>query len=322
MTGALLAAVGTALVVGLIGAVLAVALSSRSLRGAVLAAPLVAVAAMAAGVLVGSRMMLFDASRTGGIGLIVLASLGVSLAVGLALAWRVGALDRARAAERTRRELISHLSHDLRTPLAGIRAMSEALADGVGAERKRYPARMLEQIDRAIAMSDDLLTIATLDGEPPAESTASRTTIDLADAVSDAVAALRAEAERRGVRITGQVAGPLPVTASAREVDRALANVLGNAVAHTPAGGTVHVTAATARADVRVTVTDECGGIDEEVAARMFEAFWRADDARSPGRSGAGLGLTIVRAVARAHGGDAGVQRREGGCAVWFSLAR
>lgn len=321
MTGALLTAVGATLLVGALGVVISVALSVRSLRGAVLAAPLVAVAAMGAGVLVGTHMMLLTTEGSGQLTLIVLAPLAVSLAVGIALAWRVAAIDRAREAERSRRELISHLSHDLRTPLAGIRAMSEALADGVGTEREQYPGRMLEQIDRAIGMSDDLLSLATLDGSTTGND---RTAWDLGDLLSDAVAGHRVEAERRGITLAGDSPGPLPVRGSAREVDRAIANVLGNAVRHTPDGGTVTIgaTPESGGRRLRVTVRDQCGGISAETAEHMFEAFWREDAARSPGAPGAGLGLTIVQAVARAHGGDAGVTPARGCCEVWFSLAR
>lgn len=321
MTGALLTAIGATVLVGALGVVISLVLSIRSLRGAVLAAPLVAVAAMGVGVLVGARMMLFTTQRSGQLTLIVLACLGVSLAVGVALAWRVAAIDRERAAERSRRELISHLSHDLRTPLAGIRAMSEALADGVGTEREQYPARMLEQIDRAIGMSDDLLALATLDGSATAGD---RTAWDLGDMLSDAVAGHRVEAERRGITLAGNAPGPLPVRGSAREVDRAIANVLGNAMRHTPDGGTVTIGARLESGGrrLRVMVRDECGGISPAAAGHMFEAFWREDAARSPGTPGAGLGLTIVQAVARAHGGAAGVIDGVDGCEVWFTLAR
>ena len=324
MTSALVAAGSAALVVGLLGALLAAAVSSRSLRSGVLLAPLVAVAAMAAGILTGSRLMLFDAGRSRHLLWLVLVSLLVSVLVGAVLAWRAGALERARDAERTRRELIGHLSHDLRTPLAGIRAMSQALADGVGEQRDQYPARMLAQIDRAISMSDDMMTITTL-GARPAEVRSQP--VDVADVLSGAVEGQQARAERAGVAIE---AGAMPPSGSLlgpavpREIERAAVNLLANAIEHTPRGGTIVVSARSEAGGkrVRVGVRDQCGGISEDTAARMFDALWRADQARSPESAGSGLGLTIVRAIARAHGGEAEVLRHDDGCEVAFTVAR
>lgn len=322
MIGALLTAVAMALAVGALGALAVWGLSRRSLTLAALASPLVAVLAMAAGVLTGARVMLFDADRTNQLTVLVAAVLVVSLLTGAVTAWQLARRERIQAAERARRVTLSHLSHDLRTPLARIRAMSEALADGVGSARESYPPAILEEIDRAITMADDMLVITTLEARSADDGPAPES-VDLRDLVSDTVSASAALAASRGVVLEGRADGDLVVTGRARELSRALGNLVGNALHHTPEGGTVlvHAVAGPGRR-VRLGVRDQCGGIDAATRERMFEAFWRADEARTPSRPGAGLGLTIVRAVAESHGGRAEVLDAPGGCEAVIELPR
>ncbi|EWS79895.1 histidine kinase [Brachybacterium phenoliresistens] len=319
VSAALLTALAAAVLTGAAGSVLAVVLARRRLAWAVVAAPLAAVAAVAAGVLAGTRLMLFGPEPSRQLTSIVVVSAAVAVAVGVMVSWQVARAERAREAERMRQELVSHLSHDLRTPLAGIRAMSQALEDGVGSEREAYPRRMLAQIDQAITLADDLLSLSTypLPRRPREE-------VRLHDLVSDAVAGLRAEADAEGVEIRGEVPAHLQVPADARELLRAVTNLLVNAVRHTPAGGEVLVSAREESRGrvVRVLVQDSCGGIDEETRRRMFDPLWRGDAARSPQRPGAGLGLAIVRSVASAHGGSVAARSAQDGCEVSFTLAR
>lgn len=322
MIDALLGALGVSLLVGVLGADGAWRLSRRSLPAAVLAAPAVAVLAMGAGVLTGARMMLFDATRTGQLTALVALALVVGLLTSGVLAWQIARREREQAAERARRVTVSHLSHDLRTPLTRIRAMSEALADGVGTDRDRYPAVILEEIDRAVSMADDMLVITTLDaGE---DRRADAEPVDLRDLVSDTVAASSVLAAERGIDLHAMADGDLVVRGRARELARALGNLVDNALRHTPDGGTVTVSAHLdgSHGAAVLAVRDQCGGVDAAVRAHMFDAFWREDEARTPSRPGAGLGLTIARAVAQAHGGDATVQDAPGGCEVLIRLPR
>jgi signal transduction histidine kinase len=139
--------------------------------------------------------------------------------------------------------------------------------------------------------------------------------VDVSDLVSDMVASMEPLARARGVRLAGQAASPLLLQADARELSRALANLVANAVRHTPQNGRVLV-AATAEADgVLITVADGCGGIPETDLASVFDLAWRGTKARTPGADGgAGLGLAIVRGIAEAHHGQVSVVNTDDGC--------
>lgn len=317
MIEAIALAVLATLLVGALGTLAAAVLARNRLEWGTFAAPLVSVVAIGGGVLVGARVMLFDSARTRELTFIVLACMIVALILGALLAHRVARVEQERRAEAQRRELVSHLSHDLRTPLAGIRAMSEALADGVGEQRDTYPRQILESIDRAISMTDTMLAISTMD-----VNTGPRDVVDVTDVVSDAVGGMYPQAAAREIRLEGGGSGPLIVTARASDLLRAVENLLVNAVRHTARGGTVRVRATPVERGrmVEVAVRDECGGVDPHTAAHMCEALWRGDAARQT-TAGAGLGLTIVQATAQAHGGRMGVRNVEGGCEIWFQIS-
>jgi signal transduction histidine kinase len=117
------------------------------------------------------------------------------------------------------------------------------------------------------------------------------------------------------VRLTGEADCPVVIRADPRELSRALANLLTNAIRHTPAGGSVHVVAALEKDSVLVAVTDGCGGIPDADLASLFDLAWRGTDARTPGTGGgAGLGLAIVRGIVAAHQGRVSVVNAGGGC--------
>jgi signal transduction histidine kinase len=139
--------------------------------------------------------------------------------------------------------------------------------------------------------------------------------VEAGDLVSDMVASMEPLAGARGVQLAGEAASSLLIRADARELSRALANLVTNAIRHTPRNGRVLV-AATAEADgVLVTVTDGCGGIPEADLGSVFDLAWRGTQARTPGADGgAGLGLAIVRGVVEAHLGQVSVSNADGGC--------
>jgi signal transduction histidine kinase len=219
---------------------------------------------------------------------------------------------RERALEQSRRQLVAWVSHDLRTPLAGLRAMAEALEDGLAADPPRYHKQMRAEAERLATMVDDLFELSRIHS---GTLQLSPDVITLDDLVSDVLASTEALARERGVRLEGSATGKLAVRADPRELSRALTNLLTNAIRHTPTGGCVHVRAESAHEDALLAVSDGCGGIPEADLPHVFDLAWRGTDARSPAPdSGAGLGLAIVRGVVEAHHGSVRVVNTGDGC--------
>ncbi|MEU2201530.1 HAMP domain-containing sensor histidine kinase [Isoptericola sp. NPDC019482] len=221
-------------------------------------------------------------------------------------------IDRLDAA---RRQFFAWISHDLRTPLAGIRAMTEALDDDVAPDRDAYVRAIRGKVDTVTAMVDDLFELSTLQS---GTLRLQREVVVLLDLVSDAVVDVQAAAAGRGVRIVQSgVEGHL-LWADPRELTRAIGNLLANAVRHAPAGTEILVSAHTNDDDhLVVSVLDHGSGVDVADLGHLFDVGWRANDARSAeagpgdgavgghvGGHGAGLGLAIVRGIVEAHGGS------------------
>lgn len=230
---------------------------------------------------------------------------------------------RERALESSRRELVAWVSHDLRTPLAGIRAMAEALEDGVVEDDpetvRRYHTGLRREADRLAGMVDDLFELSRIN------ASALRLTlqeISLADVVSDAVASATPVAAAKGVRLVGNAAGGLPpVEGSLPELGRVLRNLLSNAIRHTPADGVISVRASSDGDSAYVEVADACGGIPDSELARVFEVAFRGTAARTPGDDGgAGLGLAIARGLVEAHHGEISISNHGPGCRVLVRL--
>jgi signal transduction histidine kinase len=225
---------------------------------------------------------------------------------------------RERALEQARRQLVAWVSHDLRTPLAGLRAMAEALEDGLAADPPRYHKQIRAEAERLAAMVDDLFELSRIHS---GTLQLSPVLITLDDLVSDVLASTEALACKRGVRLDGRAAGHIVVLADPRELSRALTNLLTNAIRHTPPGGCVHVEARPGPDDAVLTVADGCGGIPEADLPRIFDLAWRGTDARSPAPdSGAGLGLAIVRGIVEAHQGRVRVLNAGDGCRFEMTL--
>jgi signal transduction histidine kinase len=225
--------------------------------------------------------------------------------------------DRERALEASRRELVAWVSHDLRTPLAGLRAMSEALEDGVADDPALYYKQIHASVDRLAGMVDDLFELSRI--QAGAISTAPGR-IGLDDLVSDCLAALDPLARARGVRLAGRGAGPVAVAGNSAELNRAITNLVANAIRHTSAGGSVDVQLATSDGHARVAIRDECGGIPSRDLARVFDVGFRGEPARSQSSGGAGLGLAITRGIVKAHHGSVEVANVTGGCTFTVCL--
>lgn len=217
---------------------------------------------------------------------------------------QVDALARADAA---RRDLVTNVSHDLRTPLTAVRGSLEALAERTGREADPALRANLEaarrNADRLERLIDHLFELSRLDGpDPPLRPER----FALAELVHDVVAEYAGRAEAAGVHL--EVAPPpvLPlVRGDLAQIERALSNLLDNALRHTPAGGAVRVAVDAGTAAVRIRVEDEGEGIAPEHQGRVFERFYRVAPGR--GGSGSGLGLAIARRIAELHGGAIGL---------------
>ena len=228
-------------------------------------------------------------------------------------------IGRLADTERGRRELVAALSHDLRTPITSLRLLTEAVEDGVvdGADRARYLGQMRTHVTVLSDLIDDLFELSRLEAGDVAWAVEQ---VRLDELVGSAVEAMRPEADSRMVRIMATLAGDgqLVAAGNPEHLRRVLFNLIQNAIRHTPADGSVTVSAEMAAGSVEVEVSDTGPGIPAPDRDRVFEPFYRGDAARTPG--GAGLGLAIARAIVEAHGGRIWLADAARGTRVRFSL--
>lgn len=222
---------------------------------------------------------------------------------------------REQALESARRELVAWVSHDLRTPLAGLRAMSEALEDGVVDTPEQYYKQIRASVDRLNAMVDDLFNLSRIQAGSAARQVES---IPLGDLVSDCLAALEPLARSQGVRLSGRMISAAMVDGNGSELNRALTNLVVNALRHTESGGAVEVVLDATGDRATVSIRDECGGIAADDLPRVFDVGYRGEPARTPHAAdhpaGAGLGLAITRGIVDAHQGRVSVENVPNGC--------
>jgi len=217
-----------------------------------------------------------------------------------------------------RRELVAAASHDLRTPVASIAAMLEAIDDGL-AEPEEYLGPLRDQVRRLGTLVDDLFELARIDAGALAFEIRS---VALAPIVESCLGGFEAEARARHVQLEqrGDVA-EAQARCAPDQVERVLLNLLTNALRHTPSDGTVAVVLSASEGHVQISVEDDGEGISDEAARRMFDRFWRGDSARNG--SGSGLGLAIARGLVEAQGGRIWAEARSsGGARVSFTLPR
>jgi signal transduction histidine kinase len=207
---------------------------------------------------------------------------------------------RERELEDRRRDLITAVSHDLRTPLARLRAMIEAIDDGVvedTATFRRYAAEMRLSVDQLVGLVEDLFELARIEaGAIEAEADRAR----LEDVVRSAMAAVQPHAEDKRVALQTMLNGAGDARCSPHMV-RVLQTLLSNAVRHTPADGTIRIEADRSEDGLEMRVEDTGEGIPADNLPRIFEPFYRADPSRSG--PGSGLGLTLARRIVEAMGG-------------------
>jgi signal transduction histidine kinase len=225
-------------------------------------------------------------------------------------------------AERLRTDLIAWVGHDLQTPLASIRAILEALADGMVEDPesvRRYLLTAQRDVRSLSALIDDLFEMAQLDaGGMPLDINAA----SLSDLVSDTLESFAELASRQAVTLTGDVEpGVDPVRMDTMRVGRVLNNLIANALRHTPGGGRIEVSARRSGQGIQVSVSDSGEGIPAGDLPQVFQRFYRGEKSRSKATGGSGLGLAIARGIIRAHQGDITVESRPGeGSRFTFTL--
>ncbi|OAN32521.1 sensor histidine kinase [Mycolicibacterium iranicum] len=287
---------------------------SWSLAASMVALVLIPVLATLAGVLGASGFMITQTFEKTGVVLVIVSIVAIPAAVMLGryqarrTVWEAEIRDSERAAEQSRRQLVAFVSHDLRTPLAGIRAVSEAIADGVVPDEEvRVHAKHIEHESiRLSEMVDDLFEMSKINA---GALTPSFDKVALDEVVDDVLAAHRIAAERAGVRLAANLPKqPVRVVGSDRALVRVLSNLVANAIAHTPTGGSVELALGADENSAWARVDDTGVGIDEADLPRVFDVAYRGSNSRIPRAdsslpSGSGLGLAIAAGLVQAHRG-------------------
>lgn len=233
------------------------------------------------------------------------------------------AMRQRDALDRERRDLTAAISHDLRTPLASIRAMVDALDDHVVEDQDevaRYYGVMRREIERLSRMIDDLFELARLDA---GALQLDRRPVALQEVAAEVVDAMTPQARAKGVELALRVESqPALLSLDGGRIERAVANLVRNAIEHTPAGGRIDVSVGAPNGAVELRVRDTGEGIDAADLKQIWERFYRGDKSRnraSAPTDGAGLGLAIVRGIVEAHGGSVDA-RSEIGAGSTFTL--
>jgi len=298
---------------------------NRSLTSSMVLLVLIPTLATLAGVIAVSGMMFNEALWRVGVVLAVVTVVAAPAAIVLGrvqarkTVWEQEMREQERAAERSRRELVAWVSHDLRTPLAGIRAMGEALVDGVIDQPEtieRYANQIVRETNRLSTMVDDLFEMSKINSgalrlelEP----------VDLRELIDEVAAAYQPTAERTRVSLSArQPNSEIVVAASDRALTRVLTNLVANAIEHTPPGGRIDISSGTHDGQAWAHVTDSGPGIASDDLPRIFEVAYRGTAARSPAAtdigSNSGMGLAIAAGLVQAHHGEISACNQDIGC--------
>jgi signal transduction histidine kinase len=304
MAGAELGHLAALFAVGMVATSIGVAVTARLLARATLRRRLLGVALASAlaglanlGALAG--LMLVDGHDALLIAVLLVYSLGAGAGTALALT-QPSARAVEQAVETQRRDLITAVSHDLRTPLASLRAMIEAIDEGVVDDPetlRRYASEMRRSVGALTALVDDLFELIQLDSA--AIETEASATLD--EVLGAALAACGSSATEKSLRLVTHLDGASRAPCSPR-MGRVLQNLLQNAIRHTPADGTVRVEARRAAGVLEVCVEDDGEGITPDSLPFVFDPFWRGDAARTG--TGSGLGLTLAKRIVESLGGQ------------------
>ena len=224
-------------------------------------------------------------------------------------------------AERSKRQMIADVAHELRTPITVLRTAVEGFEDGVLEPTPENLAALKDKIHLTARLIDDLQQLALAD---MGQLSLHREAFSLGDVVADVGSLIGPQVEDSGVRLTVTAPADLPLVLGDRHrVQQVLLNLLANAIRHTPPGGEIRLAAQVEETMARLSVCDSGPGLSREDEARLFDRFYRGAEARASG-SGAGLGLSVAKAIVEAHGGRIWAENRSSGGACFhcaFPLA-
>lgn len=227
--------------------------------------------------------------------------------------------SRLQAVDSTRQQLFGDLAHEIRTPVAVLEAYMEALEDGVRTLTPTTSAMLRDQTRRLVRFSEDVASLAKAE---ESSFSLAHNMIDADLVARRSIAAAQERYNSKGVSIRFSQHRGLPVLwADEQRIAQVLGNLLDNALMHTPSGGSVELSCARNGNSVTITVTDNGDGIAVEHQARIFERFYRADAARDRESGGAGLGLSIAKALVEAHGGTISVASSGPGTGAMFTVS-
>ena len=220
---------------------------------------------------------------------------------------------RQKELEQARRDLLVAVSHDLRTPLTSIRAMIEALADGVVTEPpmvQRYYGTVQSQIENLSGLINDLFELSQLE---TGQIQLAVETVNMNDLLSDVLESMQAQAGAKGVSLKGIFSEDAPlIKAELAKIQRVIYNLVQNAIRHTPASGSISLATQVIPEGVQVEVADTGEGIAPEDLPHIFDQFFRGEKSRSRETGGAGLGLAIAKGIIEAHHGQIWVESQVG----------
>ena len=222
--------------------------------------------------------------------------------------------------DRMRKDLVANVSHELRTPISALRALLENLIDGVEPVERSTLETTLRQVERLGGLVEQLLELSKLEsGTVPLE----RGRIDLRPVVAQVLDETRPQAESRGVVLALDGDAPVQLAADEHRLHQVVANLVSNAIRHSPKGGRVTLRVTGHDGTALLEVVDEGPGIPAEEAERVFERFYRSDHGRAATEGGSGLGLAIARWIVELHGGTIRAEEVEPhGCRMVVELPR
>jgi two-component system sensor histidine kinase BaeS len=220
--------------------------------------------------------------------------------------------------ERLRKDLVANVAHELRTPLSNLRGYLEAIRDGVTPASPETVTLLHEETMRLVRLVQALHELSVFDA---GLSRLREDAVDVGALIRRLLDLRRGEFAERGLALRCDVAVPSAVRADPDLLTQALHNLVDNALRYTPKGGEVTVRASQLDRLVTIAVTNSGEGIAEDDLPYIFERFYRGEKSRSRDSAGAGIGLAVVREVARVHGGDVGASSRNGETTVWLTVA-
>jgi len=226
--------------------------------------------------------------------------------------------------ERVRQDFIGNISHELKTPLASMKAMVEVLIEG-GADdiniRREFLDSINQEIDRLNRLVSDLLLLSRLESD---KELLNPVPTDFIDIITGIVSRFHPRAMKEGLNLNLHIEGDIPkLNIDVNYMDQVISNLIDNAIKYTPSGGKIDVKVEDIGRFVKVSVSDTGIGIPKEDLPRIFERFYRGDKSRNPSLGGVGLGLSIVKHIVEAHGGKVGVESELGkGSTFYFILPK